>query len=157
MECVDTIRAALRSRMDFYKIPYDEDASGEAITFNRTAAIETIEEEKDVYRVDWVKGDSEDQVFIGHKVCIATSLLIRLRPTSLREVFRIADPAKSGYQIRWPFYGNHFNTRHYESLQVVLNDVQVMWETMIAQELRIDRKTFKVSPLDSPAALRLTR
>ncbi|KAG8937327.1 actin-like protein arp8 [Tulasnella sp. 418] len=125
-ENVSTIRSALVSRMDFYKIPYDPEASASCAEFNDTPGQpETIDESKDVYRVDWVAGEQQEKVFIGHKV------------------FRIADPAASGYVVRWPLYGNHFNTREYESLQGVLSDLEVLWEIIIGLELNITRRQFK--------------
>lgn len=61
-----------------------------------------------------------------------------------RKVFRLADPAASGYEVRWPMYNNHFNTRYYASRQGALNDIETMWKAIITQELGIPRAQFKV-------------
>ncbi|KAG8907330.1 actin-like protein arp8 [Tulasnella sp. 403] len=124
-ECIHTIRSALRSRMTFYNIPYDEGGSKDAADYNKDVAAEQIEEAKDAYRVDWVIGKSEDETLIGHKV------------------FRLADPEASGYQVRWPIYGNSFNTRYYNCPQAALNDLQTMWDAVLSHELRIATETFK--------------
>ncbi|KAG9046453.1 actin-like protein arp8 [Tulasnella sp. UAMH 9824] len=124
-ECITTIRAALRSRMDFYRIPYEEEGSKQATIFNEGINTEEIDGAQDVYKVDWVTGQPEDAFFIGHKV------------------FRLADPAASGYEVRWPMYNNHFNTRYYPSRQEALSDIEIMWKSIITQELGIPRAQFK--------------
>jgi len=57
----------------------------------------------------------------------------------------LADPLKSGYQVKWPIHGNKINTHDYESIHAALNDIEMMWETIIEQELRINHRDFKVS------------
>ncbi|KAG8914446.1 actin-like protein arp8 [Tulasnella sp. 408] len=126
-ECITTIRAALRSRMDFYRIPYEEDGSKEATIFNEGINTEEIDGAQDVYKVDWVTGQPED----------APDLDLDAK------VFRLADPAASGYEVRWPMYNNHFNTRYYTSRQEALSDIEIMWKSIITQELGIPRAQFK--------------
>lgn len=59
-------------------------------------------------------------------------------------MFALANPVDSGYSVRWPFYGNSFNSRYYDSVQEVLADIQLMWESAVSQDLRIHPKDFKV-------------
>lgn len=55
--------------MDFYRIPYEEDGSQGAAAFNEGIKTEEIDGTQDVYKVDWVTGQPDDEFFIGHKVC----------------------------------------------------------------------------------------
>ncbi|KAG9034783.1 actin-like protein arp8 [Tulasnella sp. JGI-2019a] len=123
IECIASIREALVSRMDFYGIPYDQHGSREAAIYNGATKPEEVDDETNPYRVDWV--NPEGDVFFGYKV------------------FALANPGESGYSVRWPFYGNSFNSRYYDSVQEVLADVQLMWETAVNQDLRIHPKDFR--------------
>ncbi|KAG8860335.1 actin-like protein arp8 [Tulasnella sp. 330] len=122
IECIASIREALISRMDFYGIPYDGHGSREAAIFNAAVKPEEVDDNTNPYRMDWVR--PEGDVFLGYKV------------------FALANPADAGYSVRWPFYGNSFNSRYYNSVQEVLADIQLMWETAMSQDLRINAKDF---------------
>ncbi|KAG9013422.1 actin-like protein arp8 [Tulasnella sp. 427] len=124
-ECISTIRAALRSRMEFYRIPYEDEGSQAAAAFNEAIVAEEIDSSQDIYKVDWVTDNSEEELFVGHRV------------------FRLADPSTAGYEVRWPMYSNHLNTRYYTSRQEALNDIETIWSYIITQEMGIPRKQFK--------------
>jgi len=68
LEAVQSIRIALISRMEFYKLKHDPAESIDAARFNQAVAPEVIEEEEDPYRVEWVNGKRDDNIFFGHKV-----------------------------------------------------------------------------------------
>ena len=62
------------------------------------------------------------------------------------QVSRISDPVELNYAVKYPIYGNFFNTRDYSSVQAILNDLEVIWTTTLKEKLKIDHKAFKVHP-----------
>lgn len=57
---------------------------------------------------------------------------------------QIADPQQSGYLIRQPILGASFNTRDYNSIQSILNDVQAVIETTLREKMDIISSDYKV-------------
>jgi len=58
----------------------------------------------------------------------------------------MADPHKLGYTVRWPFHGGKFNFADYGNLgqQALLNDIEIIWKTVLRDMLKIKPETFKV-------------
>lgn len=56
----------------------------------------------------------------------------------------MADPAASGYVVRWPFYGGKFNTRDYPSNQMILSDIETILRDILYEKLGIEPRTYNV-------------
>ncbi|KAF9269156.1 actin-related protein [Marasmius fiardii PR-910] len=122
-EKLGSIVSSLRDRMHFYKLRVTPNASNIATTFNEQFKPEYIQEHNDPYRVDWINQDDED-VLVGEKA------------------LRLADPAASGYVVRWPIYGPNFNIRDYSSKQMVLNDIETILRATLRDRLRIEPRDY---------------
>lgn len=54
--------------MRFYKLRVTPNAASIASTFNEPFKPEIIAEHNDPYRVDWIDGATDEEVFVGEKV-----------------------------------------------------------------------------------------
>ena len=53
------------------------------------------------------------------------------------------DPVASNYMVKWPIHGSNFNTRDYNSLQMVLGDLEAIIEDTLRERLNINRQDYK--------------
>lgn len=121
---VAAITISLRDRMRFYKLRVTPNAANIASTFNEQFVPETIPEMNDPFRIDWIQGSVEEEHLVGDKA------------------IHLADPAASGYVVRWPFYGGKFNTRDYPSNQMILSDIETILRDILYEKLGIEPRTY---------------
>lgn len=60
----------LRERMTFYKLQIVPKAPETCIAFNDSVQAQIIPDHNDPYRVEWIDGDSTDDVLVGEKVVV---------------------------------------------------------------------------------------
>ncbi|KAE9399555.1 actin-like ATPase domain-containing protein [Gymnopus androsaceus JB14] len=124
-EKIAAITTSLRDRMRFYKLRVTPNAANIASTFNEPFKPEIIAEHNDPYRVDWIDGATDEEVFVGEKA------------------LRLADPQSSNFLVRWPISGSNFNIRDYPSLQVLLSDVETLLRFTLEEKFKIGTKDYK--------------
>jgi hypothetical protein len=62
----------------------------------------------------------------------------------LVQALQLGDPQRSGYVVRWPIYGTQFNTRDYPSLQVIINDLELILRSALQEKLGIYPRDYEV-------------
>ncbi|KZS90775.1 actin-like ATPase domain-containing protein [Sistotremastrum niveocremeum HHB9708] len=122
---IASISISLRERMRFYKLRISRDARKNATAFNKRSKPEIIHDHNDPYRVQWVTTPPAGDIVVGERV------------------FRLVDPAKMGYSVRWPIYGTTLNTRQYPSIPELLGDLEAIWVTVLRDGLKIERSAYR--------------
>ncbi|GAA5929917.1 uncharacterized protein JCM15063_004664 [Sporobolomyces koalae] len=117
-----SIKADLRARMRAYKLRGQGNGNSQAATYNATVKPESMGEEFEGDH-EWTIGEAE--VWVGNKAV------------------RIPDPLASGYVLRHPYQRGGFNTTGYVSQQEFLGDLEMLYATVIKDELGIDRDDLK--------------
>ncbi|KAL4250210.1 actin family protein [Abortiporus biennis] len=121
---VAAITVSLRDRMRFYKLRVAVNAASVACPFNEQFKPEIIPEVNDPYQIEWITS-SDEEYLVGDKA------------------LRLSDLAQLGYVMRWPFHGGSFNTKAYDSNQLILSDVEAILEATLKERLNIEPKSFK--------------
>jgi actin-related protein 8 len=67
-----------------------------------------------------------------------------LSVTCNQQALQLADPSLQNYRVRWPIYGNQFNSREYASLQLILSDIEVLIRSTLKQKYDMDAKDYRV-------------
>ncbi|TFY71544.1 hypothetical protein EVG20_g1464 [Dentipellis fragilis] len=124
-EKVAIIQMSLRDRMRFYKLRVTPDAANKAAMFNEQFKPETIAEEHDPFRMNWITEPPADEYLVGDKA------------------LRLADPERLGYAVRWPMRGTKFNTRDYPSNQMILDDVETIINDTLLDKFDIHPRQYK--------------
>ncbi|PPQ78392.1 hypothetical protein CVT25_011615 [Psilocybe cyanescens] len=119
-----SITVSLRDRMRFYKLRITPNATKIASTFNEQFQPERIAEHND-YQTEWIDSSCPDKVLVGEKA------------------LRIVDPVSSNYIVRWPLYGSNFNTRDYNSVQMILSDLEEIINTTLSDKFDIKPSDYK--------------
>ncbi|KAF8587912.1 actin-like ATPase domain-containing protein [Ramaria rubella] len=121
------IASSLRERMVFYKLHIVPKATEVCTSYNEQVQPTVIPDHNDPYRVEWIEGDSIEDILVGEKALC------------------LADPGKLGYTIRWPFHGSRFNSFDYarEGPQALVNDVEALWKSVLRDMLKIEPETYK--------------
>ncbi len=65
---------SLRDRMRFYKLRVTPDAANKAAMFNEQFKPETIAEEHDPFRMNWITEPPADEYLVGDKVLSSSPL-----------------------------------------------------------------------------------
>ena len=65
------------------------------------------------------------------------------------QALRLSDPQKQGYILRWPILGSRFNMRDYQSVAMIIDDIETILETTLQDSLSISRQAYKVFFLSS--------
>ncbi|EAU90511.2 nucleus protein [Coprinopsis cinerea okayama7 len=112
------ITVSLRDRMRFYKLRVTPNAVTIASTFNEQFKPEIIT--SDPNSIEWIDESCQDEVAL-----------------------RIGNPEAFNYSIRWPFHASTFNLRDYDSLQMLLNDVEALIDHGMQEKLNIPRSEYK--------------
>lgn len=55
------------------------------------------------------------------------------------------DPPNMNYAVRWPFFGGSFNTRAYQSNQLIASDVETILRTTLRERFDIDQNSYHVT------------
>ncbi|KAF9779157.1 actin-like ATPase domain-containing protein [Thelephora terrestris] len=121
---IESLVKSFRERMKFYNLRINRDAAFVVSRFNGSFKPEVIPDAADPRKIDWITEADED-VLVGEKA------------------LRLADPHKTGYVVRWPLYGGHFNARGYPSHQLVLSDVEEILRETLNGSLSIDPKSYE--------------
>ncbi|RXW22152.1 hypothetical protein EST38_g3702 [Candolleomyces aberdarensis] len=117
------ITVSLRDRMRFYKLRVTPNAAAIASTFNEQFKPEIIT--SDPKQIQWLDKVEQANVVVGG------------------EALRIGNPEDSGYRVRWPIHAGNFNTRDYDSMQLLLSDTETLIEHTLRDKLDINRKDYK--------------
>ena len=64
---------------------------------------------------------------------------------SIAQVLRLVDPVTSNYLVKWPIYGSNFNTRDYDSIQMLLSDLEALISSTLLENFNIQPSEFKVN------------
>ncbi|KAF9525320.1 nucleus protein [Crepidotus variabilis] len=121
---LSAITLSLRDRMKFYKLRVTPNATKIALTFNEQFKPERIAEHND-YQTEWIDGNTTDEVLVGE------------------QALRLIDPVASNYMVRWPIYSSNFNTRDYNSLQIVLSDLESIIRNTLSEKMNIREADLK--------------
>ncbi|GAA6059741.1 hypothetical protein JCM10212_001949 [Sporobolomyces blumeae] len=119
---ISSLKADLRARMRAYKLRGQGNGNSQAATYNGTVKPESMGDEFEGDH-EWTTGEQE--VWVGNKAV------------------RLPDPLASGYVVRHPFQRGGFNTVGYVSQQEFLGDVETLYETVLREELGIEREELK--------------
>lgn len=60
------------------------------------------------------------------------------------KIYRLPDPYSSGYTIKSPIYGTDFNTRDYNSTQLILSDLEAVIQMTLSDSFKINPSDYKV-------------
>ncbi|KAI7905787.1 uncharacterized protein BX663DRAFT_500910 [Cokeromyces recurvatus] len=124
-EALNEIRGELKWRMKNAKRRAVPNAEGQVIGFNTNAPKETIPDHNDPYKVEWTDVSTRADFFVGEKALNVP----------------IAD--NSEYRINYPWKYGTINNQDYNSINEVLEDLEVIWTESIVNELEIERNDFK--------------
>lgn len=157
---IASIRVNLRARMyHFDQIAILRDGSAQAAKYNSKVKPAIIPSHKDPEFVECLSGDEEKEVVIGQDVSMIKvySSIFLLRDWMLEDeerlnkfllcelkVFRISDPEKSNYLLRWPIQGGKYNQSQYSSRNEVLGDIEAIWRYALKDEMGLEMKNLKV-------------
>ncbi|VDB94262.1 unnamed protein product [Peniophora sp. CBMAI 1063] len=125
-DVMNVMHGILRGRMEFYKLRITPDASAKASAFNAQSQPEIIPDENDPFHIDFI-----------HEVPEGKNFLVG------EDALRLADPQKMGFTLRWPIFGNRFNTRDYPDKRVISDDLDTIIATTLSEKLGIERRDFK--------------
>jgi len=64
---------------------------------------------------------------------------------SIAQALRLVDPITSNYLVKWPIYGSNFNTRDYNSIQMLLSDLEALISSTLLENFNIQPSEFKVN------------
>ncbi|TFK29712.1 nucleus protein [Coprinopsis marcescibilis] len=117
------ITVSLRDRMRFYKLRVTPNAATIANTFNEQFKPEIINTDPD--SIEWIDERCPDAVVVGENA------------------LRIGDPESCHYSVRWPFHASTFNMRDYNSTQLLLSDVEALFDYGMQQKLGIPKAEYK--------------
>ncbi|KDR80664.1 hypothetical protein GALMADRAFT_222260 [Galerina marginata CBS 339.88] len=121
---LSSITVSLRDRMRFYKLRVTPNATKIASTFNEQFKPEKIAEHND-YQTEWIDASCEEEVLVGE------------------QALRIVDPVISNYFVKWPIYASNFNTRDYNSIQMILSDLEAIVEKTLSDKFNIQKPDYK--------------
>jgi actin-related protein 8 len=115
-ENIAHISSSLVDRMRFYHLrPTPRSQSTQSCSsFNERAKPEIIPEHNDPFRVAWVN-ETNKETIVGEAA------------------LKIPEPKKMGYLVRWPIYGHDFNTAQYNSVQLILSDIEAVIQHALQQ------------------------
>jgi len=63
---------------------------------------------------------------------------------TITQALRLVDPVTSNYLVKWPIYGSNFNTRDYNSIQMLLSDLEALISITLLERFNIQSSEFKV-------------
>ncbi|KAF4569681.1 actin-like protein arp8 [Pleurotus pulmonarius] len=119
------ITVSLRDRMRFYKLRVTPNAATIASQFNEQFKPEVIADHNDLLQVEWLDKANQEDVIIGEKI------------------YRLPDPYSSGYTIKSPIHGTDFNTRDYNSTQLILSDLEAVIQMTLTDSFKINPSDYK--------------
>lgn len=121
-DSIGHLRDYLRNRLRANKLTTDWRDGTRVNAANAKAKPETLPEHSDPHRIDWTEVNGR-QFFVGD------------------EAIKLAE--SSGFSLRWPIVQRTFNTRDWDSKQLLLNDLTLILTESLRTELDIRPINFK--------------
>lgn len=116
------LRDYLRNRLRANKLTTDWRDGTRVNAANAKAKPETLPEHSDPHRIDWTELEGR-KFFVGD------------------EALKLAE--SSGFSVRWPIVQRSFNTRDWDSKQLLLNDMTLILTESLRTQLDIKPISFK--------------
>ncbi|KAF9973378.1 actin-like protein arp8 [Actinomortierella ambigua] len=137
---LEAIEYDLRSRMKAAKRRPVPNAKSQVRSFNASTRPEEIKDHNDPHKVEWTDPEVEDEkYFIGQKALNLPPSWLKMKKTE--EGSQGSEHKRQRpfyYEQFWPIIGGKLNDRDYDSLRVVMADLERIWTRVIQDDLKIE-------------------
>jgi actin-related protein len=134
-EYLKELEADIKFRMRLAKMRVTPNAHSQVRQFNIQSIPEIIPDHNDPYKIEWTTANNKEKYFVGLKA-------LRLKKYVKKDE-KITNNSKSRYRLFYPIKNGTFNLEDYDNLQVVLGDIERIWNYVINNELGIPKNEYK--------------